>query len=76
MTSECEKAQQPAPHGSCDRQRFTPHSRPRAERRALSKAAPPGKSRPQADTRQPLPRGAAWRGAARSTIGHRWKLWP
>jgi hypothetical protein len=59
----------PSPH-------TTPHNRPRAERRALPKAAPPGKGRPQADSRQPLPRGAAWRGPARSTDGHGWKLWP
>ena len=36
----------PSPH-------TTPHNRPRAERRALPKAAPPGKGRPQADSRQP-----------------------
>jgi hypothetical protein len=59
----------PSPH-------TTPHNRPRAERRALPKAAPPGKGRPQADSRQSLPRGAAWRGPARSTDGHGWKLWP
>jgi hypothetical protein len=75
MTTE-QRPQQPAPHGACDRYRITPHNRPRAERRALSMAAPPGKGRPQADLHQPLPRGAAWRGPARSTAGHRWKLWP
>jgi hypothetical protein len=58
------RAFKPPPHrGACDRHRITtPHSRPPAERRAHSMAAPPGKGRPQADSRQPLAHGRSLEG--------------